>query len=141
MTVLALAVALWAIVVVPAVAPAPRKRQTLLDTVRRFTDTTFVMPILALAAATAALSVLRRFLPMADEGLRRWEVPSEVRDRYLGVIEGRVKTGRNGSAWQVSTVRALQECGLTPQRAGRDAAAVLPGCTARRPSTPGTGPD
>jgi hypothetical protein len=50
---------------------------------------------------------------MADEGLRRWEVSAEVRDRYLGVIEGRAKTGRNGAAWQVSTVDALQGRGLT----------------------------
>jgi gamma-glutamyl:cysteine ligase YbdK (ATP-grasp superfamily) len=57
--------------------------------------------------------VLRQLLPMADEGLRRWEVSSEVRDRYLGVIEGRAKAGRNGAAWQVSTVQALQERGLT----------------------------
>ena len=56
--------------------------------------------------------VLRTLLPMADEGLRRWGVAAEVRDRYLGVIEGRAKTGRNGSAWQVATVRALQEQGL-----------------------------
>jgi gamma-glutamyl:cysteine ligase YbdK (ATP-grasp superfamily) len=57
--------------------------------------------------------VLRQLLPMADEGLRRWKVSGEVRDRYLGVIEGRAKTGRNGAAWQVSTVQALQERGLT----------------------------
>ena len=57
--------------------------------------------------------VLRQLLPMADEGLRRWEVASEVRDRYLGVIEGRAKTGRNGATWQVSTVQALQERGMT----------------------------
>jgi hypothetical protein len=57
--------------------------------------------------------VLRQLLPMADEGLRRWGVASEVRDRYLGVIEGRAKTGRNGATWQVATVRALQERGLT----------------------------
>jgi gamma-glutamyl:cysteine ligase YbdK (ATP-grasp superfamily) len=57
--------------------------------------------------------VLRQLLPMADEGLRRWEVASEVRDRYLGVIEGRAKTRRNGAAWQVSTVQALQERGMT----------------------------
>ena len=63
MSVLALAVALWAVVAVPAVTPAPRTRQTLLDTVRRFTDTTFVTPTLALSAATAALSVGVGFLP------------------------------------------------------------------------------
>ena len=38
--------------------------------------------------------------------------PIDVRDRYLGVIEGRAKTGRNGSVWQVATVRALQERGM-----------------------------
>jgi len=57
--------------------------------------------------------VLRRLLPMADEGLRRWEVATEVRDRYLGVIEGRAKTGRNGAVWQSTTVAALQDRGLT----------------------------
>ncbi|PRC50734.1 glutamate--cysteine ligase, partial [Mycobacterium sp. ITM-2017-0098] len=31
--------------------------------------------------------ILRQLLPMADEGLRRWEVAADVRDRYLGVIE------------------------------------------------------
>ena len=61
--------------------------------------------------------VLRQLLPMADEGLRRWGVAGEVRDRYLGVIEGRAKTGRNGAAWQVSTVQALQERGMTRPQA------------------------
>ena len=56
--------------------------------------------------------VLRQLLPMADEGLRRWGVAAEVRDRYLGVIEGRAKTGRNGAAWQVATVQALHDGGL-----------------------------
>ncbi len=56
--------------------------------------------------------VLRRLLPMADEGLRRWRVAADVRDRYLGVIEGRAKTGRNGSVWQVETVGELEARGL-----------------------------
>jgi hypothetical protein len=56
--------------------------------------------------------VLRHLLPMADEGLRRWRVAAEVRDRYLGVIEGRAKSGRTGAAWQVQTVNALQARGL-----------------------------
>ncbi|MCG5432852.1 glutamate--cysteine ligase [Mycobacterium sp. MYCO198283] len=57
--------------------------------------------------------VLRHLLPMADDGLRRWGVAAEVRDRYLGVCEGRAKTGRNGAVWQVETVSALQRRGLT----------------------------
>src|SRR5262249_49308548 len=51
--------------------------------------------------------VLRTLLPIAHEGLRRWGVATEVRDRFLGVIEGRAKAGRNGATWQVSTVRRL----------------------------------
>ncbi|MDZ4268168.1 MAG: glutamate--cysteine ligase, partial [Mycobacterium sp.] len=57
--------------------------------------------------------VLRQLLPMAEEGLRRWEVAADVRDRYLGVIEGRAKTGRNGAAWQSAAVDALQDRGLS----------------------------
>ena len=57
--------------------------------------------------------VLRQLLLLAEDGLRRWEVSAEVRDRYLGVIEGRAKTGRNGAAWQSATVTALQGRGMS----------------------------
>ncbi|WP_186273262.1 glutamate--cysteine ligase [Mycobacterium kubicae] len=57
--------------------------------------------------------VLDTLLPMADDGLRRWGVDVEVRERFLGVIEGRAKTGRNGASWQLATVAALEEEGLT----------------------------
>jgi hypothetical protein len=66
-----------------------------------------------LGEVTAAELVLDTLLPMAHEGLRRWGVDTEVRDRFLGVIEGRAKTRRNGAVWQVATVRALQERGMT----------------------------
>ena len=66
-----------------------------------------------LGEVTAQQLVLGTLLPMADEGLRRWGVDAEVRDRFLGVIEGRAATGRNGARWQVSTVRALQDGGMT----------------------------
>ena len=62
---------------------------------------------------TARELVLDTLLPIAEEGLRRWGVDAEVRDRFLGVIEGRARTGRNGASWQVSTVRALQDGGMT----------------------------
>jgi hypothetical protein len=65
-----------------------------------------------LGEVTSDELVLRHLLPMADDGLRRWRVAPEVRDRYLSVIEGRAKTGQNGSAWQVATVHALQRQGL-----------------------------
>lgn len=62
---------------------------------------------------TAQELVLDTLLPIAHEGLSRWGVDPEVRDRFLGVIEGRAKTGRNGASWQVSTVRALQDGGMS----------------------------
>jgi gamma-glutamyl:cysteine ligase YbdK (ATP-grasp superfamily) len=65
-----------------------------------------------LGEVTADELVLRELLPLAHEGLRRWGVAADVRERYLGVIEARAKSGRNGAAWQTATVRALQERGL-----------------------------
>ncbi len=53
--------------------------------------------------------VLRRLLPMADEGLRHYEVDADVRDRLLEIIRQRCLTGRNGAQWQVETVHRLQE--------------------------------
>ncbi|WP_209696237.1 MFS transporter [Kribbella aluminosa] len=64
MTVLAVAVAVWALVVVPVVPALPRTRQTVLDLARRITDPAFLRPTAALAAATAALSVGVGFLPV-----------------------------------------------------------------------------
>ncbi|MCW6009226.1 glutamate--cysteine ligase [Micromonospora sp. CPCC 205371] len=53
--------------------------------------------------------VLRRLLPMASEGLDRWGVGSAERDRLLRIIEQRCLTGRNGAAWQVATLHALED--------------------------------
>ena len=79
-----------------------------------------------LGEVTTQRLVLDTLLPMAHDGLRRWGVDAEVRDRFLGVIEGRAKTGRNGAWWQVSTVHALQDRGMTrPRSAGGNAAPVL----------------
>jgi hypothetical protein len=61
--------------------------------------------------STATL-VLDELLPMAYEGLDRWGVAAEIRDRLLGVIEGRARAGRNGASWQVAAVSALEHRGL-----------------------------
>ncbi|BBX99284.1 glutamate--cysteine ligase [Mycobacterium lacus] len=70
-----------------------------------------------LGEATTQELVLGTLLPMADEGLRRWGVDAEVRDRFLSVIQDRASTGRNGARWQVSTVRALEDGGMTRRAA------------------------
>lgn len=61
----AVAVAVWAALAVPAVPPLPRARQTVLDLARRLGTSGFLRPTLALAGATAALSVGVGFLPVA----------------------------------------------------------------------------
>jgi hypothetical protein len=55
-----------------------------------------------LGYARAGELVLRRLLPAAADGLDRWGVAPEQRDRLLGVIERRCVTGINGAAWQVA---------------------------------------
>lgn len=55
--------------------------------------------------------VLRRLLPMAAEGLDAYGVDPEVRDRYLGIIEQRCVTGRNGAVWQRENVAARERAG------------------------------
>ncbi|MFF4359018.1 MFS transporter [Streptomyces sp. NPDC001604] len=65
LAVLGAAVAVWALVAVPVVAPLPRARQTLLDLARRLTDPAFLVPTSALAGATAALSAGVGFLPVS----------------------------------------------------------------------------
>jgi hypothetical protein len=66
-----------------------------------------------LSAVSTEELVLGKLLTLAYAGLDRWGVATEVRDRFLGVIEGRARAGRNGAVWQVSTVQALQQRGMT----------------------------
>ncbi len=82
---------------------------------RRGADAVFYWP--GFGEVTWDELLLRHLLPMADEGLDRWGVSAAVRDRYLGVIEDRCKTRRNGAWWQVRAVEAFEDRGL-----GRDAA-------------------
>jgi Glutamate-cysteine ligase family 2(GCS2) len=62
-----------------------------------------------LGEADVAELVLRRLLPMANDGLRRWGVNPALADRLLGIIEQRCLTGQNGAAWQIGTVARICE--------------------------------
>ncbi|WP_433212561.1 glutamate--cysteine ligase [Dactylosporangium sp. CS-047395] len=55
--------------------------------------------------------VLGELLPMAAAGLDRFGVDGAIRDRLLGVIEGRCRTGLNGAAWQTRVVQDLEDRG------------------------------
>lgn len=47
-------------------------------------------------------AVLEALLPLAREGLRLQDIDEDDIDRYLDVIAVRLRTGRNGAAWQLA---------------------------------------
>jgi CBS domain-containing protein len=53
--------------------------------------------------------VRKHLLGMAEEGLKKVGIASEDIERYLGVIEGRVSTGQNGSRWTINSFRKLKK--------------------------------
>ncbi|MET9020928.1 glutamate--cysteine ligase [Actinopolymorpha sp. NPDC004070] len=57
----------------------------------------------------AAELTLGTLLPLAHEGLDRWGVDPADRDRLLGVIEQRCRTGRNGAEWQAAVFHRLHD--------------------------------
>lgn len=63
--------------------------------------------------------ILRHLLPLAYAGLDAWGVDPQVRDRLLGVVEGRCKTGLNGAQWQVEAVSAIESTGIPREEALR----------------------
>lgn len=125
--VLAAAVALWAALAVPAVPPLPKTRQTLADLVRRLADGTFVRPVAALAAATAALSVGVGFLPLSGRADGLPPVATGAAVSALAACAALVQPwagraldeGRLNTRTGLSAGLAVTACGL--------AAAVLPG--------------
>lgn len=65
--------------------------------------------------------ILKELIPLAHQGLRQVDVPSKDLDRFLGVIEERVKSGQTGAQWTVKALsslksypgESLQLCALT----------------------------
>lgn len=64
-----------------------------------------------LGEVTTRELVLGTLLPMAHEGLRRWGVDAEVRDRFLGVIGGRAQTAATARAGRSPPWRPYKTAG------------------------------
>ncbi|MCV2489850.1 glutamate-cysteine ligase family protein [Geodermatophilus sp. YIM 151500] len=62
-----------------------------------------------LGTVPATELVLRRLLPIAQEGLAAWDVDTAVSDHLLGVIERRCTTYRNGAEWQAETFHRIDD--------------------------------
>ena len=55
--------------------------------------------------------LLQELLPLARDGLRGLAIDSSDIDRYLGIIEDRVKSLRTGAQWTVDSYSAMKEEG------------------------------
>jgi gamma-glutamyl:cysteine ligase YbdK (ATP-grasp superfamily) len=66
-----------------------------------------------LGEVPAAELITGHLLPLARDGLRRWDVSDESAGRLLGIIEQRCRTGQTGAAWQVGLVTALTTGGAS----------------------------
>ncbi len=53
--------------------------------------------------------MLRHLLPLARRGLEAWSIDTADIDRYLGIIERRASTGRNGAVWQIEAHQHLMD--------------------------------
>ncbi|MFD3469934.1 MFS transporter [Streptomyces sp. NPDC058682] len=129
MAVLAAAVAIWAALAVPALAPLPKTRQTLLDLARRLTSRPFLAPTAALAGATAALSVGVGFLPVSGAAVGLGTVATGAAVSVLAATAALVQpyAGRALDAERITTRTGLAT-GLTITAAGLGCA-MLPGLT------------
>ncbi|MFF9193931.1 MFS transporter [Streptomyces sp. NPDC014779] len=127
MAALGAGVALWALLAVPTVPPLPRTRQTLLDLARRLTSRSFVVPTVALAGATAALSVGVGFLPVSGRAAGLGTVATGAAVSVLAACAGVVQpvAGRALDAGRLSTRTGLIT-GLLTAAAGL-CCAMLPG--------------
>ena len=137
---LSILVAGWALAIVPSAPPLPRSRQTVADLARRLTNPGFVRPTLALAAATAALSVGVGFLPVAGaaRGLGPLATGAVVSllAATAAVIQPRAGRARDqgrigdrtGLAAGLALVALGSAAAVLPGVAGLLAAAILIGC-------------
>lgn len=129
LAVLATTVAGWAALAVPSVPPLPRARQTVLDLARRLADLAFLRPTMALAAATAALSVGVGFLPVSGAAAGLGPLATGAAVSVLAACAALVqpRAGRALDAGRLTSRTGLP-LGLLITAAGL-AAAMLPGLT------------
>ncbi|MFI7689900.1 MFS transporter [Nonomuraea sp. NPDC049655] len=139
LTVLGVAVAVWAALAVPAVPPLPKVRQTVLDLARRLADPAFLAPTAALAGATAALSVGVGFLPVSGRASELGTVATGAAVSVLAacaaVVQPRAGRAldeerlsiRTGLLGGLLVTAAGLACAMLPGLAGILSAAVLIG--------------
>jgi CBS domain-containing protein/gamma-glutamylcysteine synthetase len=69
--------------------------------------------------------VLDRLLPAAEAGLKRQKINEDDIKKYLGVIDARVRSGRTGSRWLLSSWNALRDKAASGERSNALVAATI----------------
>jgi len=77
------------------------------------------------SAVTARDLIRQELLPLAREGLRIAGIAPADIERYLGVIAGRVESGRTGSQWLLHSLAAMEGADTRDAIAGALAAATV----------------
>ncbi|GAB3394103.1 MFS transporter [Amycolatopsis echigonensis] len=128
LAVLALAVTGWATIVVPAVPPLPRARQTVLDLARRLARPSFLRPTATLAATTAALAVGVGFLPVTGAAVGLTPLITGAAVSLLALCSALVQpwAGRARDAGRLRDGAGMAT-GLALATAGMTLAALAPG--------------
>lgn len=65
---------------------------------------------------SASELILDTLLPLAGAGLQKSGIDGRDIDRYLGVLEARVRKGRTGARWCLMSLRAMEGKGTNDQR-------------------------
>ncbi len=65
---------------------------------------------------TAASLILDHLLPLARQGLDASGIDSGDADRYMGIVEERVRTARTGAQWSLDSLAAMGGSGTPDQR-------------------------
>ncbi len=81
----------------------------------------------------AGTLVLEELLPIAEMGLKRQKIDDADIKRYLGTIEQRVKSGRTGARWLLSSWNSLKDKATPGERANAIVAATIQRQRAGRP--------
>jgi CBS domain-containing protein len=60
--------------------------------------------------------ILEQLLPLAEYGLKKYQVNQDDIELYLGVVRDRVATRRNGSRWALESLQNMNDRGTEDQR-------------------------
>ena len=66
---------------------------------------------------TARSLVLEHLIPLARAGLQKMGIVTQESDRYLGILEERVKSGQTGSQWMLKSLQTMGNRGTPLMRA------------------------